>query len=773
MRRSIVGLALLGAVLGLPGIALAQDNPFSSCLPTDVMRFRGTSLEPVPDRPGGTRIRFTGDVVIPCNGSTLSADDVVYDKDTNMVLATGHVNLEQKDLSLYADKAEMKRVTRLGTFHNAHGTAKLANKPEEKSLFGTLEPDVWFWGDVVSKTGPTTYQLVDGGFTTCVQPTRRWELVSSRGTIIMDRRVIMKNVVLKVKDVPLLYLPYMYYPINKEDRATGFLLPTYGSSTIRGTSLSNAFFLVLGRSQDATFYHDWYTKSGQGIGSEYRYMASPDSQGQAKFYLLDEHALLAPDGVSEISAAHRSYRLDSNANQRLPHGFRLFGQANYFTDVATQQAYQNIYDFSQRQRSFSATLNGNIGRYRLTALVDRSDLFYGNDPAGTRTGHAPSFRLSLGDKPIGRSKVYFGASGEAAYLLRQDDITDASTNRSLWRFDGGPSIRAPLSSLPYLSATGSASWRVTRWQETYDPLTGLQVPVSLTRQMLDLSAQVVGPVFSRVFQTPDNGYAERFKHLIEPSFSIERTTPFREFDRVVKNDYSVDGLVGGVTTVNYKLTNRVLARRKTPGAAPGAPGTIREILSVEIGQTFYSDALAASYDPQYQSSSVSTVKPAGTFSPLQLTAVSRPNDRTSAQFRMEIDSKYRAIRTLGASGTLDSRHAQMTAGWSKRLVIEGLPGFGPDTADHFLNASTTLKTADNRLGGSYAFNYDVKGGSFLQQRIVAYYNSQCCGLSFDWQSISTPLLGFPSDRRFGISFTLAGIGSFSNPLGSFGGGGGR
>ena len=37
------------------------------------------------------------------------------------------------------------------------------------------------------------------------------------------------NSVFNVKGVPLLYLPVMYYPTNKENRSTGFLLPTYGS----------------------------------------------------------------------------------------------------------------------------------------------------------------------------------------------------------------------------------------------------------------------------------------------------------------------------------------------------------------------------------------------------------------------------------------------------------------------------------------------------------------------------------------------------------------
>jgi hypothetical protein len=215
------------------------------------------------------------------------------------------------------------------------------------------------------------------------------------------------------------------------------------------------------------------------------------------------------------------------------------------------------------------------------------------------------------------------------------------------------------------------------------------------------------------------------------------------------------------------LTNRLLARRKTSGGTPGSSSVIREILSVDLSQTYYSNALASVYDPSYQTGAI-TSEPSP-FSALQLRVSSRPTDTASAQFRMSIDPKYRAIQTLNASGSLDSSHVQVTAGWSKRLTIEGSPDYPEEFADNYLNASTTIRTSDNRVGGSYVFNFDVKDASFLQQRIVAYYNSQCCGISFDWQTITTPLLSIPSDRRLGISFTLAGIGSFANPLGSFGG----
>lgn len=774
MRRTIGCAALLYVLFLGAEDAAAQSNPFSSCQPDDTFRFQGNRPEPIADRPGEFRITLIGPVEIVCNEISLFADEVVYETDSRQIVATGNVTMQQPDLQVFAERAEIDGQTKFGTFFNANGTARIGDAAPERSLFGTQEPDVMFYGEEIARVGESTYTLRNAYFTTCVQPTPRWEFSGARGTIKLDRYALLRSVVLRVKDVPLLYLPAIYYPINKEDRSTGFLMPAYGSSTYRGGSISNAFFWAISRSQDATFFHDWYTKTGQGTGAEYRYVASPGSQGRVNF-LMQSLVELGPGGVVNADTpSTRSFRIDGNVNQVLPRGFRLFASANYFTDAKSQQSYQNLSAYSQRTRAFRAQVNGNIGRrLRLAGTMEQRDFFYGTQE-GQRTGRAPSVSLTLSDTPIGSSRIYYGASGEVANLLRQNDLSNPDTDTSLWRFDGGPSIRAPLSSLPYLTATGTASWRITRWLETVDPETGLNVPIAMTRQLFDVRAQVVGPVLARVFLTPDNGYANGFKHLIEPSFSIQRTFPYfdqTESARVVKNDYAVDYLVGGVTTVRYGVTNRLLARRPRPGAAPGTPGALgvaREILSVEIGQSYYTDARAQRSDTQYES--YGTVKTGGTFSPVQLTAVSRPTDATSGQLRAEIDSKYRALRSISASGTIQSGgRLQVTSGWRKQFAIDGHPDYTAGRSYQFLDTAATVRTTDNGMGGTYSFNFDVENTTFLQQRIVAYYNTQCCGVSFDWQLISAPLLGIPSDRRLGISFTLAGIGSFSNPLGSFGG----
>jgi hypothetical protein len=84
-----------------------------------------------------------------------------------------------------------------------------------------------------------------------------------------------------------------------------------------------------------------------------------------------------------------------------------------------------------------------------------------------------------------------------------------------------------------------------------------------------------------------------------------------------------------------------------------------------------------------------------------------------------------------------------------------------------------VRGAGNRIGGQYAFNYDLRRDTFLQQRYSAYYNAQCCGIGVEYQTFNYQGafigIGVPQDRRFNLSFTLAGIGTFSNLFGAFGG----
>jgi hypothetical protein len=117
---------------------------------------------------------------------------------------------------------------------------------------------------------------------------------------------------------------------------------------------------------------------------------------------------------------------------------------------------------------------------------------------------------------------------------------------------------------------------------------------------------------------------------------------------------------------------------------------------------------------------------------------------------------------------------QTNLGWSQRRYIPGLSGFdNVAAASNYVNAGATVRRPGNRLGASYTFNYDLLRDTFIQQRYTTYYNSQCCGVAIEYQTFnyggSLAAYGLTQDKRFNLSFTLAGIGTFSNLFGAFGG----
>jgi len=746
----------------LPSGAAAQEA-LSSCKLYDAVF---SQMERLADLS-----RFHGSpeqaVRVDCDDMQFFADYMEIHNEQDLVTARGNVVFVSGDSRVSADRMEFNTRTRTGTFYGARGMARLRD-PSDLSMFGTQEPDAYFWGDELRKLGPTKYQITRGGFTTCVQPTPRWEITAGTLTLNLDRYALLTNSVFRVKGVPLLYLPAFYYPIQEDDRATGFLMPTYGASTFRGQTLSNAFFWAIGRSHDATIFHDWMSQAGQQVGGEYRYILGGASQGQTQFSMLDERATDGSAPGSGAQPARRSFSLRGDVAQALPANFRARANVDYFTSIESQQQYQqDLFRATNRSRRLATHVSGAVGQYLISAAVDRNDVFYTATSLASY-GSLPRVNITRPERPIGRSRVYFGVNGEYVTLIRsvtQDDVR--TQDQGLTRLDVTPTVRLPFNRWPFFTINSTVAWRGTYWTESLSETTPrVQVNEGIARQYFDFQTRLTGPVFNRIFNTPGGRFAERYKHVIEPSLAIQRLTAIDEFDRIVKLE-TTDFTVGNVTRYTYAMTNRLYAKRDVA----------REVASVTVNQTYYTDATAAQYDRQYQSAF--TARAATHFSPVALQARASPNDRLQGEFRTEWDPTVGALRTIAASGTYaDGDWLSVSGGWSQRRYIPDLPGFNdPNRADQYVNAAVSLRGARNRLGGTYSFNYDLLRDRFLQQRWVAYYNAQCCGVGFEYQTFNFSGFfvrpGVTQDRRFNISFTLAGIGTFSNLFGAFGGQQGR
>ncbi len=755
--RVIAGILLMAAGAGS---AAAQGVPgFDSAISERQIRI------------GENHIQMSGQVELKRGDIELYANEVEIFTDSDRAVASGNVVLVQTGTRIAAERVDFNTKTRLGTFYNAYGFANIKPQVPRPGAVAVpnvsnQETDVYFQGETVEKIGPKKYKITNGGFTTCVQPTPRWELHAGTVVLSIDNYTLLRSAVFSVKGVPMLYVPVLYYPTKKDDRATGILIPTYGSSDLRGQSLHNAFFWVLGRSQDLTFEHVWYSKTGQGGGSEYRYNFGPGSNGDFRGNFLNEHSAdyVNEDGTVTPSAASKSWELHGGANQALPGNLRARARVDYFSSLVQMQSVQmNYANAYQNQRSFGGNVVGAWRSYSLNATVDHTD-YFSSQTASSTSGSWPKIALTRNERLIPGTPMYFSVGGEYASLLKNSEDTSNgfSYNQDVSRVDFTPQVRFPFKKWQWFTVNTTAGWRETAYSRSLSAEDASVVTDdALNRQFYTLSAQIIGPVFNKIWDTPNNAYAEKFKHTVEPFLNITRTSAFDNFNRIIQVD-GTDTIVGGSTQYSYGLNNRFYAKR--PGEA-GRPSQAREILDVSVSQTYYTNSLASQYDPRYSSAN-NGVAPSN-FSPILFSFRGMPGNDLNATASVEVDSRYLAVRQISAGGTCNwTGRIQTAASWSKQGYIEQLQGFDvKKNLTQAVNAQANAHTRDNSLGTIYSFSWDVTQGKILNQRISAFYNSQCCGISFDYQRFNyggiTAGLPVPSDHRFFLSFSLAGLGNFS------------
>ena len=272
----------------------------------------------------------------------------------------------------------------------------------------------------------------------------------------------------------------------------------------------------------------------------------------------------APANDGAAAGASRSYRVDGGLTQNLGGGLRARANANYFSNGDTERLYQqDVTRATQSTRSFGGNISGSWREYVLSTTMDRTDYFNtdGTNTTITTGGSLPRISVSRGEKAIGKSPIYFGVSTEYATILRsvsQNDVTLEAQDQGLSRLEVTPTLRVPFTRVPFLTLNTSVAWRGTYWSESLDTATNRQVPEALKRQYFDFNANLSGPRFMRIFNRPER----KFKHVIEPTFSVKRVTGFDIFDEIVKLESS-DFEYPGTTRIGYGLTNRLYAKKET------------------------------------------------------------------------------------------------------------------------------------------------------------------------------------------------------------------
>ncbi|MGI9303073.1 MAG: LPS-assembly protein LptD, partial [Gammaproteobacteria bacterium] len=140
-----------------------------------------------------------------------------------------------------------------------------------------------------------------------------------------------RNGLLRFKGVPLVYVPWMQFPINNK-RHSGFLGPTVGTSTASGASAEIPYYWNIAPNQDATLVPRYLAKRGVQAKTEYRFLTARTG-GEIDLEYLDDRVF---DDDRALVAANAALQVTPRA--LLFADYKEVSDDSYFEDLGDSLA---------------------------------------------------------------------------------------------------------------------------------------------------------------------------------------------------------------------------------------------------------------------------------------------------------------------------------------------------------------------------------------------------------------------------------------------------
>jgi LPS-assembly protein len=262
-RKRCALLLLGGAVLSARPVAA---DPL--CVPAPARLRLAAAPLPLPDTvhidlsraatilDGKSPTTACGDARISWEERSINGDCFSYDPLNNSLHVIGHFRYQDPTIRLEADN---------GSYDDSGAAATGAR-------FQLLQQPGRGAAESVNQNSKGEVELRRVSYTTCAGDRPDWQLIASRITLNLDNeRGVGHGARVEFKGIPVLYVPWISFPLSSR-RQSGFLYPTFGTSSLNGVTLSLPYYLNLAPNHDLTLTPTIYTKRGMQLGSEFRFL---------------------------------------------------------------------------------------------------------------------------------------------------------------------------------------------------------------------------------------------------------------------------------------------------------------------------------------------------------------------------------------------------------------------------------------------------------------------------------------------------------------------
>ncbi len=200
----------------------------------------------------GVESRFSGDVKITAKNLNANAEQVDYNQQSNTGDLAGDVTLRTPGAGISSTQATI-------SLENYYALLKNAE-------FVLHDQDLHGDADRLERQSEQVFTAENVSFTRCAPTSNAWRIKSSKLIIDNETNVATAwNPRLEVLNVPVLYFPYVSFPLNDQAR-TGLLIPTLGSL------YSVPYYLHLAPNYDDTVTLQYGKATGWFARNEFRFL---------------------------------------------------------------------------------------------------------------------------------------------------------------------------------------------------------------------------------------------------------------------------------------------------------------------------------------------------------------------------------------------------------------------------------------------------------------------------------------------------------------------
>jgi LPS-assembly protein len=221
----------------------------------------------------------------------------------------GNVTLKQGSRYLFADEITILRNNQTKQWQSLTAEGNIHYIAPGMSIWGehaqylhqeehlSLENTAYRWYDRhargvarhidIESDEDTSLHLSNANYTTCAPYHNTWILSAKKISLYPTQgRARAKHVRLDLLHVPIFYLPYINYPIDNK-RHSGFLFPTYGSTSNSGYEFTVPYYWNIAPNYDFTWAARWLTERGVDNQSKLRYLFA-HSEGTLQWHFLPD-----------------------------------------------------------------------------------------------------------------------------------------------------------------------------------------------------------------------------------------------------------------------------------------------------------------------------------------------------------------------------------------------------------------------------------------------------------------------------------------------------